>query len=99
MSGYRVVFSARADVHLIAIRDYIAGQVGAETAERVIEKLIDRCLGLSDFPARGTPHERLGEGVRTIPYRRSATIRYVISGQDVVIVGVAWRGQDWSLRP
>lgn len=94
MSRYRVVFSARADAHLMAIRDYIAGQAGADTATRILDKLIDRCLSLEDFPARGTPHPQLGKGVRTIPYRRSATIVYVIAGHDVVITGVAWRGQD-----
>lgn len=96
MSRYRVVFSARADSHLMAIRDYIAGQAGAGTADRVVSNLVDRCLGLNDFPSRGTPCERLGKGVRTIPYRRSATIAYAIAGRDVVITGVAWRGQDMS---
>jgi toxin ParE1/3/4 len=94
---YRVVFSARADAHLIAIRDYIARQTGVEMAQRVVASLIDRCLGLSDFPARGTPSEALGEGVRTIPFRRSATIGYVIVGGDVVITGIAWRGQDLAV--
>jgi toxin ParE1/3/4 len=94
LSRYRVVFSARADAHLIAIRDYIAGQAGAGTADRVVNRLIERCLGLNDFPSRGTPCERLGKGVRTIPFRRSATIAYAVAGRDVVITGIAWRGQD-----
>lgn len=81
----------------MAIGDYIAGQAGAETARRIVNALIDRCLGLSDFPARGTSNPRLGKGVRTIPFRRSATVAYVISGQDVVITGVAWRGQDLAV--
>jgi toxin ParE1/3/4 len=97
LSGYRVVFSARADAQLIAIRKYIAEQAGTETAGRVVQKVIERCLGLSNFPARGTPSPKSGEGVRTVPYRRTATIGYVLTGRDVVITGIAWRGQDLAV--
>ena len=88
-----VVLSASAEAHLAAIHDYLVERADRETAQRVVDELIDRCLGLATFPNRGTLHDELGEGVRTVPFRRSATIGYVVAANDIVIVGVAWRGQ------
>lgn len=93
MNDYRVVFSRRARAQIAGIRDYLATHVDEETAERIAAALADRCLELNAYPDRGTPHEDLGDGVRTIPFRRSATIAYVVAGPDVVIIGISWRGQ------
>ncbi len=93
MSAYRVVFSARVRAQLAAIRDYLSLHADEETAERIATALVDRCLELDSFPDRGTLHRELGDGVRTIPFRRSATIGYIVSGRDVIIIGLAWRGR------
>jgi toxin ParE1/3/4 len=94
LSGYRIVFSCRARGQISAIRDYLSHRTGAETADRVVGALLDRCVQLAVFPDRGTPRDALGKGVRTIPFRRNATIGYVVSGTDVVNIGIAWRGQQ-----
>lgn len=93
MNAYRVVFSRRARAQIIGIRGYLSVKADEETGERLVSALIDRCLELDVFPDRGTPHDELGEGVRTIPFQRKATIGYVVDDADVVIVGIAWRGQ------
>lgn len=93
MIARRVVFAPRAETQIGDIWDYIALHSDENTADRIVDALIERCLELDMFPGRGTPHEELGEGVRTIPFRRTATIGYVIAGADVVVTGIAWRGQ------
>jgi plasmid stabilization system protein ParE len=94
LSGYRVVFSRRARGQIADIRDYLSHNAGAEAADRIVGALLDRCVELAVFPDRGTPRDALGKGVRTIPFRRNATIGYVVNGTDVVMIGIAWRGQQ-----
>ena len=101
MNAFRVVFAGRARAQIARIRDYLSDHAGEETGERVTAALVDRCLELDSFPERGTAHPELGAGVRTIPFQRKATIGYVVSDTDVVIVGIAWRGQrpEDAIRP
>ncbi|MEA3039739.1 MAG: toxin ParE1/3/4 [Sphingomonadales bacterium] len=93
MSTYRVVFSERVEAQLRAIWDYIAVEADPAAATRTVERLVARCLLLDTFPERGTPHEEYGPRVRTVAFRRSATIGNTVMDRDVVIVGIAWRGQ------
>jgi toxin ParE1/3/4 len=93
LSAFRVVFSRRARAQLARIRDYLTLHADDETGKRLTSALIDRCLELDDFPDRGTPHPELGAGVRTIVFQRKATIGYVVADTDVVVLGIAWRGQ------
>lgn len=65
-----------------------------DVASAFVDRLIDRCLSLEEFPSRGTSREDIGMGVRTIPFKRRATIAYTIADTDVVIVTIAYRGQD-----
>lgn len=93
MNVFRVVFSRRARAQIARSRDYLSIHADEETGERLTTALIDRCLELDDFPDRGTPHPELGAGVRTILFQRKATIGYVVADTDVVVIGIAWRGQ------
>jgi plasmid stabilization system protein ParE len=90
---YRVVFSRRVRAQLGNIRNYLSVHADGETAERIVGALVNRCLELDTFPDRGTLHEELGKGVRTVPFRRNATIGYVVAETDVIIIGLSWRGQ------
>ena len=94
MRRYRVVLSTRADAHLDAIWNWIASQASSETADFFTEKLLERCRSLEHFPQRGTPRDDIRPELRTIPFRRRVTIGFVVAGEDVVITGLAYRGQD-----
>ena len=63
-------------------------------ADGFTDELLERCQSLEAFPERGTPRGEIREGLRTIPFRRTVTIGYVIEGSDVVVVALAYRGQD-----
>lgn len=93
MSVYRVVFSGAVRDQLDRIADYLSVHTDQEPADKIVGAVIDRCLELDTFPDRGTSREELGQGVRTIPFRRIATIDYVVAGADVVIIGISWKGQ------
>ena len=43
---------------------------------------------------RGTSRDDVRQGLRSIPFRRRATIFYAIDGTVVTIVGIAYAGRD-----
>ncbi len=94
MKRYRVVFASRVWRQLDALRAYVTQEASAEVADDLTSDLIERCLTLAEFAHRGTPRDDLRPGLRTIPFRRRATIGYVVSGDDVVILTIAYAGQD-----
>lgn len=94
MKQYRVVFAPRVWQQLDQLRAYVTEHSAADMADRLVSDIIDRCLTLSAFTQRGTPRDDIRPGLRSIPFRRRATIGYVIEGDDVVVVTVAYAGQD-----
>jgi toxin ParE1/3/4 len=93
---FRVVFSEEADRHLLSIWQYLAERGGPEAADRFVRLVTEKCAGLSTMPDRGSPRDDLKPGMRTVPIPRRATIGYVVTGDDVVVVGIGYRGQDMS---
>lgn len=96
---FRVVYSREAQAHLVALDRYIAQEASPEIARRYVDAIVARCDGLADFPFRGSPRDDIRKGMRTIAFRRRATIVYSIQSETVVIVGVVYAGKDpTSLR-
>jgi toxin ParE1/3/4 len=94
VNRYRVVFTSRAKSQIQNIWDWLAEQASDGVAGQFTARLLERCQSLGSFPHRGTPRDEIRSGLRTIPFRRMVTIGYVIFGADVVIVALAYRGQD-----
>ena len=92
--AFDVVFSAVAEDDLNAIYDWIAANADAATAYAYISRIAAACRQLSSFPARGTPREDLGHGVRTIPFERRAVIAYRTEPGIVRVLRVLHRGRD-----
>lgn len=90
----RVRYEPTAKRHLEAIRDWITRQADAETADRIVDGIVDRCDRLRDFPRRGTPRAEVRPDMRTIVHRKRYTIGYRIVGDTVVILGIRSAGQD-----
>jgi toxin ParE1/3/4 len=91
---FRVELTARAEGQLQEIEAYIAREAGAAVATDYIRALLDRCQSLCELPMRGTPRDAVRPGLRSIPFRRRATIFYAIKGAVVTIVGIAYGGRD-----
>ncbi|MBO9711944.1 MAG: type II toxin-antitoxin system RelE/ParE family toxin [Sphingomonas sp.] len=79
---------------LESIEAYIAEQSSADIAESFAEAIVERCFELDYFPLRGAPRDDIRAGVRTIPFRRSVTIVYVVQEPDVAILGIFYGGRD-----
>ncbi len=90
----RVRIDSRAGQHLTGIQSWIAEAAGMDTAARIIDDIVARCDTLADFPNRGTPRDNLYPGLRTIPHRRRFTICYLVTSEEVIVVGVVGAGQD-----
>jgi plasmid stabilization system protein ParE len=95
---YGVVFDVAALQDLKAIFDYIEPRAGAPIAERFVTQLHTHCLGLRDFPERGTRRDDLRPGLRTLGYKRRATILFQIEHEPrkVRILGIYYRGRDFE---
>jgi plasmid stabilization system protein ParE len=61
-----------------------------------VERIKARCLTLTTFPNRGTPHPELLEGLRTIPHGK-AVIAYRVEADAIVVVRIGYAGEQ--LRP
>lgn len=92
--SFSLVFTPRARVQLAAIDDWLSHEASAEVASKFVGAIVERCEKLADFPHRGTPRDDIRPDARTIPFRRRATIAYIVDGEKVVILGVFYRGQD-----
>lgn len=92
---HRVIFSPRAEAQLVKLHKDIGGRSAPTIGERYTAAIVKYCLALSTFPHRGTHRDDIRPGVRTIGYRRRATIAFEIAGDIVNILGIYYGGQDY----
>ena len=76
------------------IEAYIEAQAGTEIAGRFAERLFERIDKIGDLPFGGTPRDELLHGLRSVPFRDSATIFYRVADDEVLIAAVLYRGRD-----
>jgi toxin ParE1/3/4 len=71
---------------------------GADVAVglRYLGRIRQRCAKIGDAPQGYPLRPRLGPGIRLVPFERSATIVYRLSGGDVEIVRVLYGGRDYE---
>jgi toxin ParE1/3/4 len=89
-----VVFAVSATDDLHAIYDRIDEGAGPEVAQAYVMRLHEVCLGLGNFPNRGTPRDDLAPGIRTIPFERRAVIAYQNEGARILILRIMHHGRD-----
>jgi toxin ParE1/3/4 len=94
--SYAVIYSPEAEEQLVAIHNYVRREASHSVADKFVAGISRRCESLESFPHRGTPHFDMRTGLRTIPFQRRATIAYVLSETTVMIVAIAYAGQDMS---
>ena len=93
---HEVKFTPRAERHLRDLQQYIAVEVGPQTAGRYIERVIDYCLGLETFPLRGTQRNDLRPGLRVLGFERRVAIAFTVDDAAVVVHGIFYGGQDFE---
>jgi toxin ParE1/3/4 len=89
-----VFFSPRSEKQLLSIFRYIALKSSPEIARDYTEAIRLECLTLSQSPNRGKLHHLPTATVRTIGFRRSATIAFRVHDANVLIVGIYYRGRN-----
>jgi toxin ParE1/3/4 len=95
---YELILDPNAREDLKEIFDYILERAGARAAAGFVTKLYDHCLTLRDVPEKGTRRDDLRPGLRTLGYRRRATILFHVdhSHRTVIILGVYYGGRDFE---
>jgi toxin ParE1/3/4 len=96
--SYSVVISASAEADLLAIYDYIADRAGTTVALQFVQAIEAHCLGFAHTPERGTRRDDLRPGLRTVGFRRRATILFEVDKRrrQVVIHGIYYAGRQWE---
>lgn len=95
---YQVIFSAPAKDDLFAIYNYIAARAGAAIALRFIDRIEEYCNGFETMPERGTRRDDLRPGLRTVGFRRRATILFEVDrrARKVVVHGIYYAGRSFE---
>lgn len=91
-----VVFAPEALADLRTLYDHIAEAALPERALAYVEGVRQSCLGLADFPERGTRRDATRPGLRTFGYRRRVTIAFHVTGTAVVIDRILYGGRDFE---
>ena len=96
-TAWSVVITRPAEADLLAIYDYIAERAGTDTAHRFVSRIEAYCLGMANTPERGTRRSDLRPGLRTVGFRRRATILFQLDQQarKVVILGIYYAGRNF----
>jgi toxin ParE1/3/4 len=93
---YHVIFSPEAEAHLTGIYSHIAEKASPTIAARFTAAILNYCEGFETFPQRGTKRDDLRPGLRTVGFRRSVTIAFNVTPNEVTIIGIFYGGQDYE---
>jgi toxin ParE1/3/4 len=94
----RVVFAPEALADLRSLYDIIADASLPARALAYVEGLRLYCLGLADFPERGTRRDAIRPGLRTLGYRRRVTVAFHVTDTTLVIDRLLYGGRDLEGR-
>jgi toxin ParE1/3/4 len=94
---YRVRFHAAAEQDIAELLTALAPKAGAATALRFVERIVDYCLSFETFPERGTRRDDIALGLRTVGWRRRATIAFEVTSSEVVILRILYAGRTLEL--
>ena len=94
--NWRVQFAPEALDQLQSLDKRIANAGAPMTAERYVDSIVDFCMKLQTFPARGVIRDDLLPGLRVTHFRKRTIIAYTLETEVVSIVGVFYGGQDYE---
>ena len=94
MKRYRVIVSAQAEADFDSLFAFIADNAGKTVAKRFIARLHAFCARLANAPHRGANRGDLMPGLRLLGYRRRATIAFIVTDDQVLILRIAYRSRD-----
>jgi len=94
--SWRVQFAPEALAQLRELEQRIDDAGAPLSAERSVDSIVDFCMKLQTFAARGVARDDLLPGLRITHFRKRAIIAYLLETEVVSIVGVFYGGQDYE---
>lgn len=95
MKNLPVHWSDAAERDVNDLADYIAESSGSlQIAVAYSRRIQMRCERIGPAPLGGTRRDDLLEGLRSVPFERSATILYRVAEDGVWITNIFRRGRD-----
>ncbi|KAA1183770.1 type II toxin-antitoxin system RelE/ParE family toxin [Rhizobium tropici] len=91
---YYIRLHKLAEAELDQIFDDMTANVGPAIAGNYVGGIYELIEGLATFAERGTVREGPVLGLRIIGYRRTASIAFVVEGDQVTVLGVFRRGRN-----
>jgi toxin ParE1/3/4 len=67
-----------------------------ETGLRYLDRIKQKCKRIGDVPNGYPLKPKLGAGIRTVPFERSATIIYRVVPGSVEIIRIFYGGRDYD---
>ena len=92
----KVVLSPDALADLSNLYDWIANQASLDVALAYIERLESYVMGFEVASERGTLHDDIRRGLRTIGFERRLTVAFEVTEDQVMILGFFSGGRDWT---
>jgi toxin ParE1/3/4 len=89
-----VLFAPEALADLRDLYDLIANASEPERALAYVQGIRQTCLGLAEFPERGTRRDAIRPGLRTFGYRRRVTIAFHVTESAVFVDRILYGGRD-----
>jgi len=97
MKSLPVYLPENAIAALTEIGGFIAETSGSvEAAMAFVDRIERRCHRIGDVPRGGIARPDLGDGIRMVPFERSAVILYRLTDDAVEIVNVFYGGRDYQ---
>lgn len=90
----RIAYRPRARIDLKEIYDWAAEGADPRTADDYVKRIQLACSKLTDFPNQGSPRDNLEPGLRSVTFKRRATIYYRVELKTVRIVRILGAGRD-----
>ncbi|MER9730375.1 type II toxin-antitoxin system RelE/ParE family toxin [Mesorhizobium sp. M0217] len=94
---YRVRFHAAAQQDIAELLAELAPRAGVDAALNFVGRIVDYCLSFETFPERGTRHDEIAPGLRTVGWRRRAAIAFEVTGDTVIILRILYAGRTLEL--
>jgi toxin ParE1/3/4 len=94
VKSYQVRFADAALDDLGRIFADLLPVAGERTARDFVGRLEAACLSLATFPERGSLRGHVRPGLRIVGYRRQASIAFMVTEAEVLVLRVLRRGAD-----
>ena len=89
-----IVFAEDAQVDLDDVFTRIADRANVSVALAYTDRIRSYCQRLNQFPVRGVRREKIRPGLRTLGWRRRATIAFIIEEDRVVVLRILGAGRS-----